>query len=240
MTKLAQIAPTIEPADTTSDDPRQELIPRAPDIDGDLPSGEASGDVGGVADFSSPFSDFWASLFGGDFFGWLLALGGIGAILSWIWSIYTFLAYLVSLILLAMYIYATIKKEYYVGLTMQELADAEKLWNQTHRGQDRPSRLDDVYANAASDNPNDWKLAIIEADIVLDQTLKERGHVGDTLGERLRAITPSQMSTIDDAWEAHMVRNKIAHQGADFVLTKRIADETIGRYRRVFAELEVT
>lgn len=219
-------------------DPRQELIPRAPEVDGDLPSGDVSGDLSGT-NFESPFADFWANLFGGDLWGWLLGAGGVGAFLAWLWSIYTFIAYLISLILIVLYIYATIKREYYAGLIAQELRDAETAWNQTYRRQDRPSRLDDVYAHAASESPNDWKLAIIEADIVLDQTLKERGYIGDSLGERLRSITPSQLSSIDDAWEAHVVRNKIAHQGVDFVLTKRIADETIMRYRRVFSELGV-
>jgi hypothetical protein len=90
-----------------------------------------------------------------------------------------------------------------------------------------------------SDNPNDWKLAIIEADIILDQTLKGRGYAGTSLGERLRSITPSQLSSIDDAWDAHRVRNKIAHEGSDFVITRRIVDETIARYMRVFREFGV-
>lgn len=217
-------------------DPRQELIPRAPDIDGDLPNGSVPNADPGVPDFSSAFADFWSNLLGGDV---MVVLGIVGGILSWVWSIYTFLAYLVSLILISLYVYATIKREYYGGLLMQTITDEEKKWNQLYRGQDRPSRLDDVLTHAASEHPNDWKLAIIEADIVLDQVLKERGYVGDTLGERLRSITPSQVSSIDDAWEAHRVRNKIAHEGADFVLTKRIADQTILQYRRVFDELGV-
>jgi len=69
--------------------------------------------------------------------------------------------------------------------------------------------------------------------------LKQRGYAGNSLGERLRSISPSQLSTLDDAWEAHKVRNQIAHGGADFVLTKRLAEETINRYRRVFGEFGI-
>jgi hypothetical protein len=36
-----------------------------------------------------------------------------------------------------------------------------------------------------------------------------------------------------------MVRNKIAHAGADFILTQKIARETIMQYERVFKELGV-
>ena len=222
-----------------SSDPRQELIPKAPPIEGDLPSGEAdvSADLSAPA-FDGTISDILAQLFG-DWWVAILGLGGLGAILSLLWSIYTFLAYLLCLIFLILYIYATIKREYYSGLLVQATRDAEDAWNQAYRNQGRSSRLDDVYAHAASNNPNDWKLAIIEADIVLDKTLQERGYIGDSLGERLRHITPSQLASIDDAWEAHRVRNKIAHEGADFVLTQRIAEETITKFRRVFTELGV-
>ena len=138
-----------------------------------------------------------------------------------------------------MYIYATIRKEYYEGLIAQGLRDAEQVWNETYRGVRAKSRLDDVLTHSQSENPNDWKLAIIEADIILDQTLKERGYAGNSLGERLRSITPRQLASIDDAWEAHKIRNKIAHEGADFVVTKRIAEGTIARYMNVFREFGV-
>jgi len=220
-------------------DPRQELIPRPPPVDGNLPEGNVpSGDIG--FESSNFLGDLWASIFGGnEFWAWLFSGGAILGILSWIWSIYTFFAYLFSLIFIVLYIYATIRKEHYEGLIEQEMHDAERIWNETYRGEKRQSRLADIQQHAISDNPNDWKLAIIEADIVLDQTLKDRGYAGTSLGERLRGITPSQLSSVDDAWDAHRVRNKIAHEGADFVVTRRIVDETISRYMRVFREFGV-
>jgi len=221
-----------------SSDPRQDLIPKAPPIDGDLPDGSLpSGDIG--FESSDFLSDLWASIFGGsEFWAWLFG-GGVLGILAWLWSVWTFFAYLISLIFISLYIYATIKKEQYEGLIEQELRDGERVWNETYRGEKRQSRLTDMQQHVHSDNPNDWKLAIIEADIILDQTLTDRGYVGNSLGERLRSITPTQLSSIDDAWDAHRVRNKIAHEGADFVVTKRIAEETIARYMRVFREFEV-
>lgn len=244
MTKLAQITPTVEPGQIgASEDPREALIPRAPDIDGDLPSGEVpSADVSGSItppDFSGGFGDIWANIFGGDFWGWLFALGGLGALFGWLWGIYTFLAYLISLVFIVLYIYATIRLEYFSGLIAAGLRDEEKRWNELYNSGSKNSRLQDVIAHAESEQPNDWKLAIIEADIILDQTLKERGYIGDSLGERLRSISSEQLASIGDAWDAHIVRNKIAHEGADFILTKRILDETMVRYRRVFAELGV-
>ena len=220
-------------------DPRQDLIPKAPPVEGDLPSGDVpTGDVG--FESTNFLSDLWNAIFGGnEFWAWLFSGTAIVGFFGALWSIYTFLAYLVCLIFLALYIYATVRKEYYEGLIAERLKDAEQVWNETHRGDKRVSRLDDVLLHAQSDNPNDWKLAIIEADIILDQVLKERGYAGNSLGERLRSITPSHLGSIDDAWEAHKVRNKIAHEGADFVITKRIVNETIARYQNVFREFGV-
>jgi len=221
-------------------DPRQELIPRPPHIDGDLPSGDVPTATAPSFDGGNFFSDLWNAIFGGnEFWAWLFSAGAIGGILSWMWSVYTFFAYLISLILIVLYIYATIKKEYYEGLITADLRHAEQVWNETYRSTARESKLAAVHAHIDSENPTDWKLAIIEADIVLDQTLKDRGYAGTSLGERLRNITPKQLASIDDAWDAHRVRNKIAHEGADFVLTKRIAEETIARYMNVFREFGV-
>lgn len=156
------------------------------------------------------------------------------------WSIYSIFAYIISIILLALYVYATIRWNYFGELQTKMLRDAEALWDERYRGVRSQSRLTQVLEHSDSEHPNDWKLAIIEADIVLDEILKERGYVGESLGERLRSISSGQLNTLDDAWEAHKVRNKIAHGGTDFVLTKRLSDETIARYRRVFNEFGVT
>lgn len=221
-------------------DPRQELIPRPPPIEGELPSGDVPTATAPSFDGGNFFSDLWLSIFGGnEFWAWLFSAGAIGGVLSALWSVYTFFAYLLSIIFIVLYIYATIRKEYYEGLIVEEVRKAEAVWDETYRKSARQSRLSAVLNHIDSESPNDWKSAIIEADIILDQTLKNRGYAGNSLGERLRSITPSQLASIDDAWDAHRVRNKIAHEGADFVLTKRIADDTIARYMNVFREFGV-
>lgn len=97
-------------------------------------------------------------------------------------------------------------------------------------------RWQQVLLHADSENPNDWRLAIIEADIMLDDMVKLFGYRGETLGDRLKSIEKSDFTTIDDAWEAHKVRNAIAHQGSDFLLTKRETKRVIDLYRKVFQE----
>jgi len=90
---------------------------------------------------------------------------------------------------------------------------------------------------ADSEKTSEWREAIIEADIMLDDTLGRQGYVGDGVGEKLKSIEPADMKTLQDAWEAHKVRNQIAHEGSAFNISDTIARRTIGRYESVFREL---
>lgn len=88
-----------------------------------------------------------------------------------------------------------------------------------------------------SDNPADWKVAIIEADTILDSIVARMGYPGGNLGERLKAIEPSDFTTLNEAWEAHKVRNTIAHEG-NYQLTKREVVRVINLYEKVFREFD--
>lgn len=160
--------------------------------------------------------------------------------LSFAWSFFSILSYIVSIILLVLYVFASTRKNLYFGLIDQELRDQEKMYDEKYRGAPRNSRMQDILEFSTSSNPSDWKQAVIEADIILDEVLEQRGFEGGSLGERLKNISSQQLATLNDAWEAHKIRNRIAHDGSDFILTKRIAQETIVRYQRVFDELDVT
>jgi hypothetical protein len=99
-------------------------------------------------------------------------------------------------------------------------------------------RWEVVLHHVASANPSDWRIAIIEADNILDDMVKRMGYEGQDLGERLRAVEPSDFLSIQSAWEAHKVRNKIAHEGLGFTVTQREARRIIGLYEQVFREFE--
>ena len=95
-----------------------------------------------------------------------------------------------------------------------------------------------VLKHASSKNPSDWKLAIIEADTILDALVERAGFPGDTLGERLKNADKGMFQTLDYAWEAHKIRNRIAHEGSNFVLSERDAEKTISQYEEVFKEFQ--
>jgi hypothetical protein len=86
-----------------------------------------------------------------------------------------------------------------------------------------------------SNNPSDWKLAIMEADNMLDALTKDMGFPGESLGERLKSIEPSDFDSLQEAWDAPKVRNAIAHQSG-FVLTQREVQAVLAKFEKVFKE----
>lgn len=100
----------------------------------------------------------------------------------------------------------------------------------------RSKKWDRIVDFASSDNENDWRQAILEADIMLDELLGEQGYSGTDLGEKLHSAQIGDFVTLNEAWEAHKVRNKIAHQGAALNLPKREVIRVLGMYEKVFRE----
>ncbi len=185
------------------------------------------------------FSLIWSIFGNSEGTASFLSPNGFLSFFDILWTTFAFLAFIASGLMLALYAYASTKRWQYYAQSDADLRREEVLYDEMYRGIKSSNRLDDVLAHIASPHPNDWKLAIIEADIILDDALKQMGFVGGSLGERLKSISTTQLNTLNEAWEAHKIRNRIAHEGADFVLTKRIAEETISRYRRVFNEIGV-
>lgn len=99
-------------------------------------------------------------------------------------------------------------------------------------------RWERVQAHVASERESDWRLAILEADVLLDEMVTHMGYHGDSLGEKLKAIEKSDFTSLDAAWEAHAVRNKIAHEGAAFTLTEREAKRIVDLYEAAFKEFQ--
>jgi hypothetical protein len=102
--------------------------------------------------------------------------------------------------------------------------------------QAKNKRWERVLEHMNSANPNDWKFAILEADIILDDLLETMQYGGESVADKLKSIEKSDFNTIEEAWEAHKVRNSIAHQGADFLITEREARRVIALYQKVFEE----
>jgi hypothetical protein len=87
-----------------------------------------------------------------------------------------------------------------------------------------------------SQSSSDWKLAIIEADAMLETLMGELGFKGDTLGEKLKGATQDRFRNLTIAWEVHTIRNRIAHEGLSFELSQHEAKRVIALYEKIFRE----
>ena len=95
-----------------------------------------------------------------------------------------------------------------------------------------------IMQHLSSASSSDWRLAILECDIVLDELFDKLGYVGGTIGDKLKGVEPAHFKTLNNAWEAHKIRNAIAHEGQDFNMTDREARRVVSLYESVFREFD--
>ena len=84
----------------------------------------------------------------------------------------------------------------------------------------------------ASD-PTGWRMAIIDADTMLEELVTEMGHQGDSFGEKLMSLRRDGVSWTDAAWDVHLLRNKLAHEGSRYNLTDREAFRAYKIYENI-------
>lgn len=153
------------------------------------------------------------------------------------WDGFKITSTLASLILLTGIIYAHIRLSQVIKEKKEELG---RVTEASVEGETvefrRDKRWDQVLQHVSSESPNDWRQAIIEADTILEDIVARSGYPGETLGEKMRGIEKGDFKTLDEAWEAHKVRNRIAHDGSQFPLSKREALRVIDLYKKVFEE----
>lgn len=82
----------------------------------------------------------------------------------------------------------------------------------------------------------EWKIGVIELDTILRDLLKEK-FTGETVGELLDNAKEKGFDKLNEAWEAHKVRNNIVHEGVRYVLDESLAVRTLNNYKSVFRSL---
>lgn len=82
------------------------------------------------------------------------------------------------------------------------------------------------------------KLAIIEADNLLDEVLKKMGFMDKTLGEKLDKLTIDILSNLNEVREAHKIRSNIIHDPT-FRLDRNEAKKVFKTYEKAMVDLQV-
>ncbi len=100
------------------------------------------------------------------------------------------------------------------------------------------ARWEEVLKHIGSTVEGEWKFGIIEADKLVDDTLRSAGFPGETMGERLMSIEKGQIQNLDGLWEAHKTRNRLVHD-ANYFLRYAEAKRAVQQYQDTLKELGV-
>lgn len=84
---------------------------------------------------------------------------------------------------------------------------------------------------------SEYKLAVIEADNMLNEILKKMGYGGESLGESLEKLTAATLPDIEGIREAHQVRNNIIHD-PNYKLSLNEARRLLDIFEKAFKDLE--
>lgn len=69
----------------------------------------------------------------------------------------------------------------------------------------------EIEQSLERDNEASYHMAILNADKLVDQALRDKGFRGQTMGDRLKSAR-GKLAHRNDLWMAHKLRNKIAHE----------------------------
>ena len=153
------------------------------------------------------------------------------------WGLFAAISLFLSLILAAILLYCVIRLFQVREFEYKRFAAAAA----TISANDIPKtqlRWDRITTEINSENEQNWRLAILEADIMLNELLDSLGYRGETMADKMREVDRADFNTIDLAWEAHRARNRIAHESSETPLNPRDARRTIDLYTRVFKEFQ--
>lgn len=95
-----------------------------------------------------------------------------------------------------------------------------------------------ILGRLRSNLESEYKLAVMEADSMLNDALKQMGYTGESLGERLEKITKETLPNLDEVWEAHKIRNNLVHD-PDYKLTFNEAKRALAIFEKALKSLEL-
>ncbi|MFA5777273.1 MAG: hypothetical protein WC906_02435 [Parcubacteria group bacterium] len=94
-----------------------------------------------------------------------------------------------------------------------------------------------IEACLSTGNYSQYKLAIIEADKIIDGIFKSMGLKGNDMIERMKTLNPEQLEAEEHLEEAHKVRNQIINDPS-FNIEKAEAKRVLDIYAKFLTENE--
>lgn len=92
-----------------------------------------------------------------------------------------------------------------------------------------------IEQQLARDDESSHVLCVLNADKLLDKALRECGHKGQTMGERMKSAK-DVWSNANGVWSAHKLRNQLAHE-TDARLTYEQARQALGSFKQALKDV---
>lgn len=86
-------------------------------------------------------------------------------------------------------------------------------------------------------SPEALRLAIIEADALVDEALKQLGLPGEHMADRMARLVKEETAGLDELWRAHRLRNDLVHT-AGFPISASDAQAALEDYKAFLKGIE--
>ncbi len=86
-----------------------------------------------------------------------------------------------------------------------------------------------VERHLSGHSSQDWKIAVLEADTIVEGILSKVGFTGENFRERVESVHPDSLEKREELLRAHSVRNDII-KDSTYVLEKKDAQEIVQIY----------
>ncbi|MDI6591760.1 MAG: hypothetical protein QME61_02390 [Patescibacteria group bacterium] len=168
------------------------------------------------------FADFFDFIISPVFSGWLLIL----KIIFIGFSLF-FLIFILIALIKTTWLRKIILEDLFEFLTYRpyETRKAMKAWSK-------------ITKRLKTKRESEYKLALIEADSMLDNVLKNLGYKGENLKERLKLVSAETVSNIEKLLEAHEICGHIIND-PDYRLTLEETEKVLNIYHQALKDLQV-
>ena len=148
--------------------------------------------------------------------------GSTGTPVGWIiFGVVAAILLLIGLALLIRWVKRRISRPEMWGMSREEVA---RRWQEVRRTSQEHGQMG-------------MKMALVEADTLLDSALKSIMMPGETLGERLK-MACYKYPRLKDVWWAHKLRNQLVHQH-DFRLAERETRQALDEFEKALKTLNI-
>jgi len=143
--------------------------------------------------------------------------------------------FLLTFIFLSLSIYLLLKTDWLARIFLIDFIEFLKF-----RPYERPrasKKWKKIMGRLEQGTESEAKLAIIEADDLLNEILKRMGYEGETLGEKLKKVKKTILPNLDEVLKVHKIKSDIVYDPG-FRLTLEQAKNFLEIYQRALSSLE--